>query len=745
MLADKDRIEGVVGAGGFGVVYRGEHIGFGEPIAVKCLRLGSQLGAEDREKLLARLKDEGRVLHRLSKLTSGIVQALDVGAVTTKSGAWVPYLVLEWLEGQTLAQLVQGRRRGGEGAFSVSEALALLSPAAEALGIAHKQRVAHRDVKPENLFVTDIGGRRTMKVLDFGIAKVLTHTSFTQAPAATEKQATAFTPSYGAPEQFNKKRGATGPWTDVFALALIFVELVTGARALEGEDATQLYIASADPAARPTPRHHGVDVGDAIDEVLVRALAIDPADRFQDASTFFEALRRAAEASGDVTATPSGHAPGAPPVDSSDTGEFVVRHAYELDAPLDAGAHRVMQTLPVDGSASSASPHTVAVADEDGGQAAASGSRGAGENRENARNAAGTTSPPESAARGSGFWLPFVAMVSLAGAGALYWQLRSITDGPVASDGTVRGTQRRAPKVLPRATVPSSAESPTPAVSAVAASSASATASASSAGGGPPDGGAAASASASSTASAAPPFVPPPDMVAFAMSDGRRFLLERTEVTTRSYLECVTAGRCKKASRAVLTDEAASALGVPDLSEAAAPDRLAAAWEKRCNQTRGAADHPVNCVSFGSAEDYCGWRGRRLPTAAEWKLAAAGNAGRRHPWGDLAPECQTACYGKNGGCVGGASEVASCTTGSHANDATPEGLMDLGGNVAEWVTDVGPRPSSDGPPWRMLMGGSFLDEADKLAVSSSRAAPPVTAFVSIGLRCAMDVPAAPAN
>ncbi|RLB55752.1 MAG: protein kinase, partial [Deltaproteobacteria bacterium] len=201
-IDDKYRVDRLVGRGGFGVVYRGVHIGFDEPIAIKCLKLPGELKESERDELLARLKDEGRVLHRLSKLSSGIVQALDVGAMTTPNGKWVPYLVLEWLEGETLAEHLRGRRDQGDGSTSLEEALELLEPVARALAVAHRQKVAHRDVKPENIYLTEVSGQRTLKVLDFGIAKVLTqHATFTAAPAATAQQASAFTPSYGAPEQ----------------------------------------------------------------------------------------------------------------------------------------------------------------------------------------------------------------------------------------------------------------------------------------------------------------------------------------------------------------------------------------------------------------------------------------------------------------------------------------------------------------------------------------------------------------
>ncbi|MBI4702398.1 MAG: serine/threonine protein kinase [Deltaproteobacteria bacterium] len=326
VVAGKYRIASVVGRGGFGLVYRGVHAGFGEPIAVKCLDVPADLDAAGREALLGRLEEEGAILHRLSKRSPAIVQALDVGAVTAPSGRWTPYLVLEWLDGRTMAAFLRERRAAGEGGMPLGEAIALLDPVARALALAHRQGVAHRDVKPENLFLAEIDGRRVVKVLDFGIAKVLAgHASFSASPAATGVRPSAFTPRYGAPEQFNKRLGATGPWTDVFALALIVVELASGEPALEGDDPTQLYVAATDPAARPTLRRHGVEAGEAVEQVLGRALEIQPQDRFPDAGAFWQELRRA-------TGAPAGDGDMVPADDMAETGDFAARHGIAIEA-----------------------------------------------------------------------------------------------------------------------------------------------------------------------------------------------------------------------------------------------------------------------------------------------------------------------------------------------------------------------------------------------------------------------------
>ncbi len=294
-LEGKLRIDAVVGEGGFGVVYRGHHLGFDAPVAFKCLKVPAELRGEEREQFREAFMTEGRLLHKLSRATSGIVQALDVGVAESPRGVWTPYLVLEWLEGMTLEEDIEQRRAMGLGGRSLHEALDLLEPAARALGVVHRMGVAHRDVKPANLFLSQVTDQPTLKVLDFGIAKVLTENeSVTRALASTGASIQAFTPKYGAPEQFTRRYGATGPWTDVFALALVLVEVVSGRDTLEGDDTGQLFVSAVDEASRPTLRARGVGVTDAVDAVVQRALSVEPRQRFADTDAFWTALREAA-------------------------------------------------------------------------------------------------------------------------------------------------------------------------------------------------------------------------------------------------------------------------------------------------------------------------------------------------------------------------------------------------------------------------------------------------------------------
>jgi class 3 adenylate cyclase/tetratricopeptide (TPR) repeat protein len=285
-------VEEVVGEGGQGVVYRARHLGFEEPVALKCLKLGSRLATSARETLVAAFRAEARLLHRLSRKTTGIVQALDIGAATSPRGQWSPFIAMEWLAGESLESWLERREAQRHAALGPVEAVRWLAPAARALAVAHASGVAHLDVKPGNLFCT-IGAEPTLKILDFGIAKVLSGSeSLSRALCDTGATLRLFTPAYAAPEQFQARHGARGPWTDVFALALILVELVSGRRALGHGDPAGLYAASADERHRPSLAAHGVAAPD-LDRVLARALAVDPEERHRAAGSFWREVEGA--------------------------------------------------------------------------------------------------------------------------------------------------------------------------------------------------------------------------------------------------------------------------------------------------------------------------------------------------------------------------------------------------------------------------------------------------------------------
>jgi hypothetical protein len=297
-LEGRYRIDSLIGEGGFGVVYRGQHLSLQHSIAVKCLKTPAHFSPQARDAFFAKFREEGQLLSRLRDCP-GVVHVYDFGVTGTRLGQPAPYLVLEWLDGQTLEAHLAQRRAGGQGLLSLPDAVALLTPVFDALAFAHRMKIAHRDIKPANLFLANTARGLAVKVLDFGIAKAMQEgDSAQQAATGTGSGFSAFSPQYGAPEQFfSKRHGASGPWTDVHALALVLVEAITGRPALQGDDMAEL-LTSATAPERPTPRGRGLWVSEPLEAVFARALAVAPAQRFPDAEQFYEALRQALHASG---------------------------------------------------------------------------------------------------------------------------------------------------------------------------------------------------------------------------------------------------------------------------------------------------------------------------------------------------------------------------------------------------------------------------------------------------------------
>jgi len=326
IIAEKYRIERLVGEGGFAVVYRAQHTIWNQPVAIKFFNGLSSAPVDQREEFKDQFIQEGALLTELSSQTASIVQARDVGEYTTPSGQWMPYMVLEWLDGLALDQLLEREHAAGIGPWNIEQVVTLLAQVANALDVAHGKGIAHRDIKPANIFVLGEQPRlsATLKVLDFGVAKMVSdNTQLKAAMAKTGMNITSFTPQYGAPEQFSRSYGATGPWTDVYALALVALEMLTGKPALEGDDVVQLAFSSGNTERRPTPKNLGVSVSDAVEAVFAKALAINPRDRYARAREFWSELE---QAHGGFN-NPGGYRP------SAVVGEFATRPTYLMSSP----------------------------------------------------------------------------------------------------------------------------------------------------------------------------------------------------------------------------------------------------------------------------------------------------------------------------------------------------------------------------------------------------------------------------
>lgn len=307
-IAGKYDVEEIVAQTALSVVYRATHRVWQRSVAIKAFTAPS-LSEEAQRQLLASFVEEGRLLMDLSERCASICQARDVSSLTTHRGDWVPYTVLEWLDGECLEELLRREHAEERPPRSLRAVVELLNPIADALAIAHDRGIVHRDVKPGNIFVLSGGGGEALraKLLDFGVAKVMRGAAATGAVVSQ-----SFTPSYGAPEQFSSAYGTTGPWTDVFALGLIVVELLTGREALQGDDLSGLAAQSCDPHVRPTARTLGAVVTNEVEQVLERALAVGLEHRFGNARALWSALRNAL-ASEPPRPSVEAHSPPAPP------------------------------------------------------------------------------------------------------------------------------------------------------------------------------------------------------------------------------------------------------------------------------------------------------------------------------------------------------------------------------------------------------------------------------------------------
>src|SRR5262245_61917208 len=216
------RIEGRIAEGGFAVVYKACQVALDRQVALKILKRRGHddaARAEFREKFASEARTIARLRH------PHIVDVYDYSVSALPSGELVAWMALEWLEGETLATHLAHRRAEGKRGRAPQEALELFRPVLVALAHAHKHAIVHRDIKPANIMVTQTAHGRSLRVLDFGIAKIMADDRAPNTGNTRTESAPAFSPAYAAPEQVNFSR--TGPWTDVHALGLILSELMT--------------------------------------------------------------------------------------------------------------------------------------------------------------------------------------------------------------------------------------------------------------------------------------------------------------------------------------------------------------------------------------------------------------------------------------------------------------------------------------------------------------------------------------
>jgi serine/threonine protein kinase len=276
------QITGMIGHGGMGAVYRARRVDdqFRQNVAIKVLRGGIGVSAE----LEARFRAERQILARLTH--ENIARLLDGGI--TSSG--LPYLVMEYIEGASIDVFSE------QNALGVAERVEMFRQVCTAVQYAHQNLIVHRDIKPANIMVTKDG---TPKLLDFGIAKLLSADALDQTVPLTRPADRLMTPEYASPEQIRGEPVTTA--TDVYALGVLLYELISGRRPFRAENLTPATLERLICETVPErPSTAAASVGKAradkiaadLDNIVLKALHKDPARRYASAGELSEDLRR---------------------------------------------------------------------------------------------------------------------------------------------------------------------------------------------------------------------------------------------------------------------------------------------------------------------------------------------------------------------------------------------------------------------------------------------------------------------
>jgi serine/threonine protein kinase len=279
IIAAKYRIERAIGDGGMSVVFGATHCVTGKRFAIKWLLPDDEAAtsALAAQRFIREAQVAGLFQH------PNVVEVYDVGEV---SGSY--YMVMEWLEGESL-----DTRLARVGRLSLHEACAYLIPCMQGIEEAHAVGIVHRDLKPANIFVCQATKHapERAKVLDFGIAK-LTNPSTDRDSLTTQAGVLIGTPSYLAPEQLRNQ--AVDHRTDIYAFGVVLYQVLSGELPFMADTFGELVLQIATSTPRPL-RELVPELPPGVDALVARAMAREPAERFQELSTLIDALRAYAE------------------------------------------------------------------------------------------------------------------------------------------------------------------------------------------------------------------------------------------------------------------------------------------------------------------------------------------------------------------------------------------------------------------------------------------------------------------
>ena len=273
VVADKYRVDSVIGFGGMGVVCAGSHVELGTPIAIKFVR--PERGGDERA--VARFLTEARAAAQLKSQFA--CRIMDCGRLPSGT----PYIVMEHLQGADLRTLLEQK-----GPLPIEDAVSFALQACEALAEAHAKHIVHRDVKPENLFLTEgPDAAPLLKVLDFGISKQGGPLGSNRA--LTEPTENMGSPFHMSPEQMIDPAGVDSR-TDIWSLGVVLYEMLTGQLPFSGETTPQLCANVMTTEPLP-PQAHREEIPEGLQRVILRCLEKDRARRYHDVAELGLALK----------------------------------------------------------------------------------------------------------------------------------------------------------------------------------------------------------------------------------------------------------------------------------------------------------------------------------------------------------------------------------------------------------------------------------------------------------------------
>lgn len=269
---DGFRVLEELGRGATGIIYRATQLSLDREVALKVLSKQYARNEKLRERFLREARTVGRLRH------PNIVQGIDVG-----SDEDTYYMAMEYIDGPTIGELV---RRGG--AMDERRALRILVQVAEALEYAHRNKIMHRDIKPDNIMLTTDG---VAKLCDLGLARV--DGDREDEKAATRRGTAIGTPHYIAPEQIRGDlevdvRG------DIYSLGATFYHMITGTPPYPGNSAVRVIARHLSEPLEP-PRRRNPLVSEDVSRIIIKMMQKDPADRYADPKALLEDLKALAE------------------------------------------------------------------------------------------------------------------------------------------------------------------------------------------------------------------------------------------------------------------------------------------------------------------------------------------------------------------------------------------------------------------------------------------------------------------